>query len=179
MAAREFWNSVFYQSTSISVVTFYLKKRANYDIQPRIGVNTVLQARYVQWRSEAKCCPAPTINTDSVPMRSFGTNHFQSFSYPHYIIGIKWDIWFCVSCTLFRRLLFAVILALIVVKNLGPQFLLLHNDHRTTNQLRISFSTWKNPTEALRLMQDLYGDDTMLRAGTVEWHRRFRRDWRM
>jgi len=32
----------------------------------------------------------------------------------------------------------------------------------------------KTPTEALRLLQDVYGDDIMSRAGAFEWHRRFK-----
>ena len=56
-------------------------------------------------------------------------------------------------------------------------FAVTHNDHRPTNQLEISCSTWKIPTEALRFMQDVYGDDTMLRARAVEWHRRFKKGW--
>jgi len=72
---------------------------------------------------------------------------------------------------------FVVSLALIVIKNLGPQFLLYHIDHRTTNQLEISCSTWKTPSETLRFMQDMYGDDTILRAQAVEWHRRLRKGW--
>ena len=32
----------------------------------------------------------------------------------------------------------------------------------------------KNPTEALKLLQDVYGDDAMSRARVFEWHRRFK-----
>ena len=31
----------------------------------------------------------------------------------------------------------------------------------------------KKPTEALKLLQDVYGDDAMSRARVFEWHRRF------
>ena len=47
---------------------------------------------------------------------------------------------FCVNCILLSRFLFIVSLALIIVKNSGLQILLLHNDHRSTNQLEISCS---------------------------------------
>ena len=32
----------------------------------------------------------------------------------------------------------------------------------------------KTPTEALKLLQEVYGDDTMLRTRLSEWHRRFK-----
>ena len=32
----------------------------------------------------------------------------------------------------------------------------------------------KNPTEALKLLQKVYGDDTMSRTRLYEWHRRFK-----
>ena len=31
----------------------------------------------------------------------------------------------------------------------------------------------KTPTEALKLLQEVYGDDTMSRTRLFEWHRRF------
>ena len=32
----------------------------------------------------------------------------------------------------------------------------------------------KTPTEALKLLQEVYGDDTMSRTRLFEWHRRFK-----
>ena len=32
----------------------------------------------------------------------------------------------------------------------------------------------KTPTEALKLLQEVYGDDTMSRTHLFEWHRRFK-----
>ena len=32
----------------------------------------------------------------------------------------------------------------------------------------------KTPTEALKLLQEVYGDDTMSRTCLLEWHRRFK-----
>ena len=32
----------------------------------------------------------------------------------------------------------------------------------------------KTPTEALKLLQEIYGDDTMSRTHLFEWHRRFK-----
>jgi len=32
----------------------------------------------------------------------------------------------------------------------------------------------KTPTEALKLLQKVYGDDTMSRTRLFEWHRRFK-----
>ena len=38
----------------------------------------------------------------------------------------------------------------------------------------------KTPTEALKLLQEVYGDDTMSRTRPFEWHRRFKeRKWKM
>ena len=40
----------------------------------------------------------------------------------------------------------------------------------------------KTSTEALKLLQEVYGDETMSRTGLFEWHRRFKeeeRSWKM
>ena len=36
----------------------------------------------------------------------------------------------------------------------------------------------KTPTEALKLLQEAYGDDTMSRTPLFEWHRRFNKEGR-
>jgi len=35
----------------------------------------------------------------------------------------------------------------------------------------------KTPTETLKLLQEVYGDDTMLRSRLFECHRRFKERW--
>ena len=40
--------------------------------------------------------------------------------------------------------------------------------------LKILARLGKTPTEALKLLQDIYGDDTMSRTCLFEWHRRFK-----
>jgi len=38
----------------------------------------------------------------------------------------------------------------------------------------------KTPTEAVNLLQEVYGDDTMSRTRLFEWHRKFKeRRWKM
>ena len=46
----------------------------------------------------------------------------------------------------------------------------------TEQRTNLKFLVWlgKNPTEALKLLQDVYGDDAMSRARVFEWHRRFK-----
>ena len=34
----------------------------------------------------------------------------------------------------------------------------------------------RTPTEALKLLQEVYGDDTMSRTHVFEWHRRFKEE---
>jgi len=41
------------------------------------------------------------------------------------------------------------------------------------NQLEVSCSIWENSTEALKLLQEVYGDDTMSRTWGFEWHKKF------
>jgi len=71
---------IFY-STLVS--TFNYEKKLNmfflrYKIQQQVTAINLLIAIHVS-----------VITADSVPMRSCGTNHFQSFSYPHSSINIK------------------------------------------------------------------------------------------
>ena len=48
------------------------------------------------------------------------------------------------------------------------------NECRTTNQPEVSCSSWKTPTEALKLLQEVFGDDTMSRTRLFEWHRKLK-----
>ena len=48
------------------------------------------------------------------------------------------------------------------------------DERRTTNQPEISCPLGKTPTEALKLLQEVYGDDTMSKTRLFEWHRRFK-----
>ena len=48
------------------------------------------------------------------------------------------------------------------------------DERRTTNQPEISRPSWKTPTEALKLLQEVYGDDTISRIHLFQWHRRFK-----
>jgi len=46
--------------------------------------------------------------------------------------------------------------------------------------LKILVCLGKTPSEALKLLQEVYGDDRMSRAYLFEWHRRFKeRRWKM
>ena len=48
--------------------------------------------------------------------------------------------------------------------------------------LKFFFRLGKTPTEALKLLQEDYGDDTMSRTLLYEWHRRLKREerrWKM
>jgi len=81
--------------------------------------------------------------------------------------------YFCVNSTLFCRLLFGVSLALIIEKK-ADNFCC--NKMTTEQQTNLKFlvQLGKTTTEAYRLLQDVYGDDTTSRARAFEWHRRFK-----
>ena len=48
------------------------------------------------------------------------------------------------------------------------------DERQTTNQSEISCPFGKTPSEALKLLQEVYGDDTISTTRLFEWHRRFK-----
>ena len=48
------------------------------------------------------------------------------------------------------------------------------DERRTTNQLKFIVRLGKPPTEALKLFQEVYGDETMSRTRLFEWYMRFK-----
>ena len=51
-----------------------------------------------------------------------------------------------------------------------------NDEHRTTNQAKISCPSGKTPTEAVKLLQEIYGDETMLRTQLFEWYKIFKEE---
>ena len=48
------------------------------------------------------------------------------------------------------------------------------DERRATNQLKFIVRFGKPPTEALKFLQEVYGDETMSRTRLFEWYMRFK-----